>query len=80
MSKVLITGIAGLLGSRLADWIINNTNYGEGIDDLSGGYSENINKKANFYKFNLKDLDVLEGVFKKEKLVLFIILLPTQRA
>ncbi len=69
MSKVLITGIAGLLGSRLADWIINNTNYEVvGIDDLSGGYSENINKKANFYKFNLKDLDALEGVFKKEKI------------
>ena len=79
MSKVLITGIAGLLGSRLADWIINNTNYEVvGIDDLSGGYSENINKKANFYKFNLKDLDALEG-FLKKKLVLFIILLPTQQ-
>ncbi len=69
MSKVLITGVAGLLGSRLADWIINNTNYEVvGIDDLSGGYSENINKKVKFYKFNLKNLDALEGVFKKEKI------------
>ena len=25
MKKILITGIAGLLGSRLADWIIKNT-------------------------------------------------------
>ena len=25
--NVLITGIAGLLGSRLADWIIKNTNF-----------------------------------------------------
>ena len=69
MGKVLITGVAGLLGSRLADWIIDNTNYDVvGIDDLSGGYSENINKKVKFYKFNLKDLDALEGVFKKENI------------
>jgi nucleoside-diphosphate-sugar epimerase len=24
MSKILITGVGGLLGSRLADWIIDN--------------------------------------------------------
>lgn len=37
-NKILITGIAGLLGSRLADWIIENTdNEVIGIDDLSGG-------------------------------------------
>jgi len=38
--KVLITGVAGLLGSRLADYIIQNVPNVEvvGIDDLSGGY------------------------------------------
>ena len=52
--KVLITGVAGLLGSRLADWIIENTNYEViGIDDLSGGYTENIPKGVKFYKCNL---------------------------
>ena len=67
MGKVLITGVAGLLGSRLADWIIENTNYDVvGIDDLSGGYSENINRKVNFYKFNLTNLEAIEGVFQKE--------------
>lgn len=69
MGKILITGVAGLLGSRLADWIIENTNHDVvGIDDLSGGYSENINKKVKFYKFNLKDLDALDEVFKKENI------------
>lgn len=53
---ILITGVAGLLGSNLADYIIEN--YGEkydivGIDDLSGGYEENINKKVIFYNINL---------------------------
>jgi len=67
MSKILITGVAGLLGSRLSDWIINNTNYEVvGIDDLSGGFTENINPKVKFYKFNLTNLEKLKEVFKKE--------------
>ncbi|MDA8984955.1 NAD-dependent epimerase/dehydratase family protein [Candidatus Pelagibacter sp.] len=69
MSKILITGVGGLLGSRLADWIINNTdNQVVGIDDFSGGYTENVNKKIIFYKFNLTNLDKLYDVFKKEKI------------
>lgn len=52
---VLITGVAGLLGSRLADWIIENNPHVDviGIDDLSGGYLENVNPKVKFYNINL---------------------------
>jgi UDP-glucose 4-epimerase len=52
---VLITGVAGLLGSRLADWIINNHPEYKvvGIDDLSGGYKENIHPKVDFWQMNL---------------------------
>jgi UDP-glucose 4-epimerase len=67
--KVLITGVAGLLGSRLADWIIKN-NKAEvyGIDDLSGGYIENVNKKVKFYKINLaSDKNKVEKLFEKHK-------------
>ena len=68
MNKILITGVAGLLGSRLASWIVENTNHEViGIDDLSGGYAENIHKKVKFYKFNLYDLETLKSVFEKEK-------------
>jgi len=52
---VLITGVAGLLGSRLADWIIKNHPEDKvvGIDDLSGGYKENIHPKVDFWQMNL---------------------------
>lgn len=58
--KVLITGVAGLLGSRLADWIIENIKNVEviGIDDLSGGYLENINSKVKFYQVDCKSNDI----------------------
>ena len=61
---VLITGVAGLLGSRLADWIIENTEYKVvGVDDLSGGFKENINKGVKFYEQDIND--GLDKVFKK---------------
>ena len=67
MNNILITGVAGLLGSRLADWIINNTHYNVvGIDDMSGGYESNIPEKVKLYKFDLKELNKLNEVFEKE--------------
>ena len=65
--KVLIIGVAGLLGSRLADWIIENTEYEVvGIDDLSGGYKENIHPKVHFYQMDVID-DSLNSIFKIHK-------------
>ena len=82
MGKIMITGIAGLMGSRLADWILENTKHKVvGIDDLSGGYRSNINKKVKFYHFDLAKNRAVSGttysttegtynlklIFKKEK-------------
>jgi len=66
--KVLITGVAGLLGSRLADWIIENIKDIQviGIDDLSGGYIENVNKNVKFYQIDCKS-DELKIIFQKHK-------------
>ena len=67
--KVLITGVAGLLGSRLADWIIENQPDYQviGIDDLSGGYQENINPKVKFIEANLINKVTLAQTFEKYK-------------
>ena len=44
---ILITGVAGLLGSRLADWLVENTNHNiVGVDDLSGGYIDNVHNQV----------------------------------
>jgi UDP-glucose 4-epimerase len=65
--KVLITGVAGLLGSKLADYLINNVTDVEvhGIDNLTGGYIENINPKVNFYKIDLSEN--LDFIFEQIK-------------
>ena len=53
--KILITGVAGLLGARLSDYIIENhpNVHIVGIDDMSGGYRENVNSKVELWEMNL---------------------------
>jgi UDP-glucose 4-epimerase len=60
--KVLITGVAGLLGSRLSDYIIENHPdvHIVGIDDMSGGYKENVNSKVELWEMNLVNGNVSE--------------------
>ena len=60
--KILITGVAGLLGSRLSDWIIENKQDVQivGIDDLSGGYIENVNPKVELWQMNLVNGNISE--------------------
>ena len=62
MQSILITGVAGLIGSRMAEWVM--TNYPEyeviGIDNLSGGYKENLPKGITFIQLDLAkdELDI----------------------
>jgi|TARA_X000001382_G_scaffold128454_1_gene118189 UDP-glucose 4-epimerase len=66
---ILITGVAGLLGSRLADWLIENTEHDViGVDDLSGGYLENVNHFVDFYSFDLKELKYVDNMFEENKI------------
>jgi UDP-glucose 4-epimerase len=60
--RVLITGVAGFLGSRLADWIIEHIPDAEviGIDNLSGGYKENLHDLVEFFPVDILDEKVSE--------------------
>tara|TARA_R110000803_G_scaffold68700_4_gene130751 strand:+ start:5119 stop:6129 length:1011 start_codon:yes stop_codon:yes gene_type:complete len=68
-TTVLITGVAGLLGSRLADWIIENKPECKviGVDDLSGGFKENIHPNVEFYQLSLVD-GALDTIFNACKI------------
>ena len=67
--NILITGVAGLLGSRLADWIIENKpEYNViGVDDLSGGFKENVNPKVKFWQMDLVNHPI-ENIFEAHKI------------
>ncbi len=54
--KVLITGIAGMIGANFAIYLIKKGYEVIGIDDLSGGYQENIPFGVKqFYRANCSD-------------------------
>jgi len=52
--KILITGNAGMIGSHLADKLIELGHEVAGLDDLSTGKIENINTKVRFTEGNVQ--------------------------
>ena len=53
--KILITGVAGFIGSNLADLLIKNNFDVVGIDNLSYGVSEQIPKGVVFHQEDIRD-------------------------
>jgi UDP-glucose 4-epimerase len=68
--KVLITGIAGFLGSHLADRFLADGHEVVGIDNLLGGYRSNVPKGARFHEADLLNLDEISVYFEGVELVI----------
>ena len=66
MTKFLVTGGAGFIGSHLVDRLIEEGHHVAIADDLSTGSLENVNPRAAFYETDIRNAD-LNGVFEKEK-------------
>lgn len=68
MQSILITGVAGLIGSRLADWVLQNKPEFEvvGIDNLSGGYKENVDRRVKFYTVDCASTE-LKDIFQEHQ-------------
>lgn len=62
--KIFITGIAGFLGSHLADRMLELGHEVSGCDNLLGGYRDNISKGIKFYKADARDLKKMTKLLK----------------
>ena len=58
MSKVVVTGGAGFIGSNLTDKLIELGHEVVVIDNLSLGDYTNVNRKAYFYRTDLHKIDI----------------------
>ncbi len=65
--KVLITGIAGLLGSNFSRYLQRKGYEVIGIDDFSGGYKENLAKGIECANINLVNLEAVDRFFARTK-------------
>jgi UDP-glucose 4-epimerase len=59
--KVFITGVAGFLGSHIADAMIAEGHEVSGIDNLVGGYRENVPKNVDFLAIDCNELSTLKA-------------------
>lgn len=66
MSKILVTGGAGFIGSTLVDKLIKEGNEVVVIDNLISGKEDYINTKAKFYNLDICSPEIAV-VFEKEK-------------
>jgi UDP-glucose 4-epimerase len=65
MKTVLITGVAGMIGSHLLDLLISKNYEIIGIDNLSFGNIDNVqshleNDRFRFYRVDVRDFDTLK--------------------
>lgn len=54
--KALVTGVAGMIGSHLADRLIEDGDEVVGIDNLSVGFKKNVNPSVLFYRRDITNL------------------------
>ena len=62
--KILVTGVAGFLGSHLAERLSVMNNKVIGVDNMLGGYKDNIPKNIVFFNFDCCDLKKMNEVMK----------------
>jgi UDP-glucose 4-epimerase len=66
-TKVLVTGGAGFIGSHLIDDLLALGYEVVCLDDLSGGYRENVAAAAEFVAGSVCDVDLVNELFARHK-------------
>ena len=61
-TRVFITGIAGFLGSHIADRCLEHGFTVSGCDNLMGGYLDNVPRNAAFHQVDCNDLNKLASL------------------
>jgi UDP-glucose 4-epimerase len=65
--RILVTGGAGFIASNVADAYIKEGHRVVIVDNLYMGSMKNVNKKAKFYKMDVRDVKIRD-IVKKEKI------------
>lgn len=66
--NILVTGGAGYIGSHCTKMLLERGEKVTIIDDLSTGYKQAVDSRANFYKINIKNKDAVKDVLIKDNI------------
>ncbi len=69
MAKIFITGVAGFLGSHIADRMLSMGHKVVGVDNFLGGYEDNVHEAVEFHKFDLRNLENLSTLMQDSEIV-----------
>ncbi len=72
----LVTGGAGFIGSNLVERLIRDGHKVTIIDNFSTGKRENLYKEAEFFEFDIADLEAIKPIFKDKDVVFHVAALP----
>lgn len=67
MRKALVTGVAGFMGSHVADHCLKCGFDVVGIDDLSGGSEGNVPLAVKFIKGSITNQELINNLFEERQ-------------
>jgi len=67
MSKILVTGGAGFMGSHVAEELVRRGHQVTVFDDLSGGFVDNVVESANFIQGSISDVSLVNELFEQAR-------------
>lgn len=65
---ILVTGGAGFIGAHVVNFLINKGEKVIVLDDLSGGFIENVNSNASFVKGSITNEELVNAIFEKNNI------------
>jgi UDP-glucose 4-epimerase len=67
MKKALVTGGAGFIGSHVAEHLVKRGYQVCVLDDLSGGFEDNVPEGSKFIQGSINDVALVNTLFDEEK-------------
>jgi UDP-glucose 4-epimerase len=67
MANILITGGAGFIGSHVTEELVRKGHQVTVLDDLSGGFRDNVDPRATFIEGSINDVSLVDGLFAQNQ-------------
>lgn len=67
MNKILVTGGAGFIGSHVSEELVKRGHAVTVLDDLSGGFLDNVVAGAQFVQGSINDVLLINRLFEQEQ-------------